>query len=271
MVAYMMYYHTLMWVVCRPKAEQHIPVLHRFYLVLLSLGFNLLLCVLYFASDFSLLASHCVDVGGDAECLKSQAKLDPASTKLEECALQHCSSLQAAAWRMADVLLVAVLDVLLWPALKAVFFLWHDPANQARLARVPPRARLALRCLGLGGLVLVLLLTLVHAWRYANDALPVLSEFFKTWPAARITEVFKLMSFWGLLLEYGPPEPDPDSDEESSLINTPIATPVASSATLATAGNAWTAASRKDDPKRVPLLADYLADSPDDARARIAE
>ena len=246
-------------------------MLHRFYLVLLSLGFNLLLCVLYFASDFSLLASHCVDVGGDAECLKSQGKLDPASTKLEECALQHCSSLQAAAWRMADVLLVASLDVLLWPALKAVFFLWHDPANQARLARVPPRARLALRCLGLGGLVLVLLLTLVHAWRYANDALPVLSEFFKTWPAARITEVFKLMSFWGLLLEYGPPEPDPDSDEESSLINTPIATPVVSSATLATDGNSWTAASRKDDPKRVPLLADYLAGSPDDARARIAE
>ena len=79
------------------------------------------------------------------------------------------------------------------------------------------------------------------------------------------------MSFWGLLLEYGPPEPDPDSDEESSLINTPVATPVASSATLAAAGNAWTAASRKDDPKRVPLLADYLAGSPDDARARIAE
>ena len=109
------------------------------------------------------------------------------------------------------------------------------------------------------------------AWRYADDALPVLSEFFKTWPAARITEVFKLMSFWGLLLEYGPPEPDPDSDEESSLINTPIATPKASSATLAAAGNSWTAASRKDDPKRVPLLADYLAGSPDDARARIAE
>ena len=64
---------------------------------------------------------------------------------------------------------------------------------------------------------------------------------------------------------------DPDSDEESSLINTPIATPVVSSATLATDGNSWTAASRKDDPKRVPLLADYLADSPDDARARIAE
>ena len=45
----------------------------------------------------------------------------------------------------------------------------------------------------------------------------------------------------------------------------------ATRATLAAAGNSWTAASRKDDPKRVPLLADYLAGSPDDARARIAE
>lgn len=262
MVAYMMYYHTLLWVVCRPKEEQHIPVLHRFYLVLLSLGFNLLLCVVAFASDFSLLAIHCVDVGGDAKCLQSEG--NTASTKLEECALQNCSSLQAAAWRMADVLLVAVLDVLLWPALKAVFFVFHDPACAARLVRVPPRARLALKLVGLGGLLLVVLLTLMHAWRYANDTVPVLSEFFKTWPAARITEVFKLMSFWGLLLEYGPPEPDPDSDEEqssSSLINTPRATPVATPAMLATVGSSWTSASGKDDAKRVPLLADSSRDA----------
>lgn len=59
--------------------------------------------------------------------------------------------------------------------------------------------------------------------RYASDAFPVLSEFFQTWPAARITEVFKLMSFWGLLLEYGPPEPEPDSDEDEGYASSSCA------------------------------------------------
>ena len=152
MVAYMMYYHTILWVICRPKEEQHIPVLHRLYLVramrrlasrrlscapaatvpvppslpsssssscsaqvLLSLGFNLLLCVAFFASDFSLVAIHCVNVNEDnpgAACVGANGN------RLQDCALQHCTPLQEKVWQMADVLLVAVIDVLLWPALQ---------------------------------------------------------------------------------------------------------------------------------------------------------
>ena len=27
--SYLMYYHTLMWVVCRAPGEEHIPIMHR--------------------------------------------------------------------------------------------------------------------------------------------------------------------------------------------------------------------------------------------------
>ena len=42
MLTYLMYYHTLFWVVCRAPGEEHIPVVHRLFFVLLSMCFNLL-------------------------------------------------------------------------------------------------------------------------------------------------------------------------------------------------------------------------------------
>ena len=139
-----------------------------------------------------------------------------------------------------------------YQALKAVFFVLHDPECAARLARVPDRARLALKGVLVGALVLGLILMLVHAWRYAMDAVPVLSEFFQTWPAARITEVFKLMSFWGLLLEYGPPEPEPDSDDDDAPgAPTPHTPGIYREAYMPVKPE-----ERKGDPKRVALLSD---------------
>ena len=69
----------------------------------------------FFASDFSLVAIHCVNVNEDnpgAACVGANGN------RLQDCALQHCTPLQEKVWQMADVLLVAVIDVLLWPALQ---------------------------------------------------------------------------------------------------------------------------------------------------------
>ena len=69
---------------------------------------------------------------------------------------------------------------------------------------------------------------------------------------ARITEVFKLMSFWGLLLEYGPPEPEPDSDEDDA----PGAPTPHTPGIFREAYTPVKPEERKGDPKRVALLSD---------------
>ena len=69
----------------------------------------------------------------------------------------------------------------------------------------------------------------------------MLPEFLTTWPTARVTECFKLMSLWGFLMEYAMPEPkgiDSAAGPQGSSYLTPSREPPAS------------------DSKRVPLLSD---------------
>jgi hypothetical protein len=75
---HLMYFHTLFWVCCRAPDEEHIPVVHRLYFVVLSVSFNLLVLVLFMATDVSLVTVHCQP-------------------------LQACSSLEVMLWRAAEV------------------------------------------------------------------------------------------------------------------------------------------------------------------------
>ena len=67
----------------------------------------------------------------------------------------------------------------------------------------------------------------------------VLPEFLTTWPTARVTECFKLMSLWGFLMEYAMPEPK-----------------VAESTNTPQRGSYVTPPREPRDSKRVPLLSD---------------
>ena len=99
LITYLMYYHTLLWVVCRAPGEEHIPIVHRLSFVLLSMVFNLLVVVLFTATDVSLISSHCPD--------------------------KHaCSDFEIATWNAAEVLLVALIDTAFWPILKAGQLAW---------------------------------------------------------------------------------------------------------------------------------------------------
>ena len=93
---HLMYFHTLFWVCCRAPDEKHIPVVHRLYFVVLSVSFNLLVLVLFMATDASLVTVHCQP-------------------------LQACSSLEVMLWRAAEVAVVALVDTAFWPLLKRLF------------------------------------------------------------------------------------------------------------------------------------------------------
>ena len=62
--SYLMYYHTLLWIGCRAPGEEHIPIMHRLGFVLLSLVFNLLVVVLFTATDCSLISLNCPPEAG---------------------------------------------------------------------------------------------------------------------------------------------------------------------------------------------------------------
>ena len=177
MFTYLLWYHTLLWTVFRAPDEAHIPVLHRVYFVLMSLGFNLLVVIFFFATDYSL------------------AHLNCGSPNHSE-----CNDAQQALWEGADTMLVCLIDIGCWPALKFAFFFFHDPDH-------PPPLKRTLEVVALLGACATLFWVTHEAWNHSDDALPVLREFARTWPAARSTEAFKLMALWGLLREYAPPEP----------------------------------------------------------------
>ena len=186
--SYLMYYHTLLWVVCRAPGEEHIPICHRLSFVLLSLGFNLFVVVLFTATDCSLLSIYCpspADAAGD-----------------------ECSDLARSVWDSLQILLVAVIDSTFWPVLKALFYMVEDLWSGRSQCGVMGGAVWRLMRVVLVGLFSTLLIWMsISAAKHVGQLGDVLHEFLTTWPAARVTETFKLMSMWALLVEYGQPEP----------------------------------------------------------------
>ena len=89
---------------------------------------------------------------------------------------------------------MAVIDTAFWPALKALFFFLHD-------ARHSETVRQVLRGISFCVVAVLVLATVNLAWKHGDDMQTVLPEFLTTWPTARVTECFKLMSLWGFLME----------------------------------------------------------------------
>jgi hypothetical protein len=117
------------------------------------------------------------------------------------------------------VLLVAVIDTAFWPLLKRIFYffedLWsgrsHQWMSEAAWMCIK-RTLLALALLCLGWIA-------ASAARHPQELGNVLHEFFSTYPAARLTETFKLMSLWGLLVEFGlnlPPQPSEGAGDKEA-------------------------------------------------------
>jgi hypothetical protein len=188
--SYLMYYHTLMWVVCRAPGEEHIPICHRLSFLGLSLGFNLFVVVLFTATDMSLTSVHCEDTSE-----------------------RECSRLEYMAWEAAQVLVVALIDTAFWPLLKSIFYfvedLWSGRSPIKLLNELSERAWCWVRAVLLSLALLVVLWLSLSAARHRQQLDGCLNEFLTTWPSARFIETFKLMSFWGTLVEYGLPEPPP--------------------------------------------------------------
>lgn len=221
MLRYLGHYHTLLWVACSAPGEQHVPVLHRCGFVLLSMCFNLLVVVVFTATDMSLTSLHC----GDSAEGRGSERHD---------GVPLCSPLQRSMWSAAQVVLVALVDTVLWPVLKAIFLFFYDHRYSQR-----KELRRWVRIVNVGLVGATTLWTLASAFRHWEELGAVLTEFLSTWPAARVTEAFRLMALWGLLVEYGMPDKSvfdacaaPDGAQERA--------PPPSAA--------------KQDSKRVPLL-----------------
>ena len=101
-----------------------------------------------------------------------------------------------------------------------------------------------LRYLLLALLGALLLWVALSVAKHHQDVHVLFSEFLSTWPAARVTETFKLMSLWGVMVEYGIPQPRQEPADRRSSFGSPTS---ASPATPHTAKHV--------DDKRVPLLA----------------
>ena len=241
LLEYLMFYHTLLWVCCRPPGEEHILILHRFLFVLLSMGFNLFVVVLFTATDYSFVEIHC-----------------PANLLGQI----SCSPLEMRLWETAQVFLVAVVDTAFWPLLKRIFY-FFESLWSGRARRLPDVAWLWLR----RGLFLLLLgagaSTFISAARHPQQLSNVLNEFFTTYPAARITETFKLLSLWAILVEFGLPTPppagvnggaSPAASAKGSRKGSRRGSRVDLSSGDSGDGPAVTAASEVSDDKRVPLL-----------------
>lgn len=229
LLSYLMYYHTLMWVVCRAPGEEHIPVCHRFSFVLLSMAFNLFVLVLFTATDMSLVSINCPEDNKDGVC--SQLSLD--------------------IWNATNVLVVAILDTAFWPLLKAAFYLVEDVLSGRDRLGLDDRLWRILRYLLLSLLGCLLLWCSVSAAKHHQDVMTILTEFVSTWPAARATETFKLMSLWGVLVEYAMPEPRPEGKDSPNkgAPHTPSSIPSERRVRTLTI---------ETDPKREPLLANQV-------------
>jgi hypothetical protein len=238
--SYLMYYHTLMWVVCRAPGEEHIPICHRLSFLGLSLGFNLFVVVLFTATDMSLTSVHCEDTSE-----------------------RECSRLEYMAWEAAQVLVVALIDTAFWPLLKSIFYfvedLWSGRSPIKLLNELSERAWCWVRAVLLSLALLVVLWLSLSAARHRQQLDGCLNEFLTTWPSARFIETFKLMSLWGILIEYGMPEPPPVAGSEDGGAHT---TPGRGSPRKSAHGGHEQAASARGaaraaaDSKRVPLLSE---------------
>ena len=215
LLAYLMYYHTLMWVVCRAPGEEHIPICHRLSFVLLSMAFNLLVVVLFTATDMSLVSIYCPDNNRD----------------------EICSPFALNVWDATQVLLVAVIDTAFWPLLKRAFYFVEDVISGRDRLGLPDCLWRLLRYLLIALGAALLTWVCISVARHHRDLASIFSEFLSTWPTARVTETFKLMSLWGVLFEYGMPEPRTERQSSTSTSSQPISKVEAES-----------------DPKRVPLL-----------------
>ena len=218
------------------------PALHRCGFVLLSMAFNLLVVVLFEATDSSLIHLNC---DGHAAGRSGWWPWGGREAR--------CSPLQRSAWGAVQVVLVALIDTCFWPVLKAAF-LWFYDRRYTGKGELRRTARLVLACLA----GLAALWVLASAWRHWDEAGDVLSEFVTTWPAARVTEAVRLMALWGLLVEYGMPEPP--SAEYAAVARPDLAADPSAEAPLARqAGSEGSARTTGDelssaDDKRVPLL-----------------
>ena len=127
------------------------------------------------------------------------------------------------------MLLVAVVDTAFWPVLRQAFYVAEDVLSGRDRLGLSEHAWRVLRSVLLGLFAVLVVWVFVSAARHHQDLTVCFEEFLSTWPAARVTETFKLMSGWALLVEYGMARPSQSPANKS-----------------------WQHASR--DPKREPLL-----------------
>jgi len=186
MLSYLAYYHTLLWVICKHPSEAHIPILNRLWFLLLSLGFNLFVVVIFTATDYSLININC-----------PSHEVSPSH--------EACPPWAKTGWQAAQIGLVALIDTAFWPFLKAYFFYVHD-------ARHNPTCRTVLRGISACVFGILFFMALRMAWNHEQEMSSVLPEFLTTWPTARVTECFKLMSLWGFLMEYAMVDTTPPDD-----------------------------------------------------------
>ena len=138
--------------------------------------------------------------------------------------------------------------------LKRVFYVVSDIIAGRDHLGLDERCWRFLRYVLLGILGCLLMWVTFSAAKHHQDVSTILSEFLSTWPAARVTETFKLMSLWGVLVEYAMPDPRPENkpSHERDALYTPNSSksvsrrPTPGSPALARA---------IVDPKREPLLA----------------
>ena len=151
---------------------------------------------------------------------------------------------------------MALLDTAFWPLLKRCFYLAEDVISGRDRLGLPEGGWNALRYLLLGLSGLLVLWAALSAAKHHQDVQLILAEFLSTWPAARVTETFKLCSFWALLHEYGLPEPkEPKSPAERPEPRTPDDDKPLEQPAAPSVGVATHRLGDEVDEKRTPLLA----------------
>ena len=238
LLSHLMYYHTLLWVCCRPPGQEHIPVVHRLYFVVLSVTFNLLVVILFMATDASLVTLHC-------------------HSKTATESAHECSELEVSAWRAAEVGVVALVDTAFWPLLKRLFLCIEDrlanyDESEAQHTQALWRRLAVLVCTPIGLCVMWVLLS--AGGSHAQQLSVVLHEFASTWPTTRLTEMFKLMSMWGLLTEYGLRAPRAPDETFEVMRRRSVTLGEVHFREGISRSVSRTEYSQQQDPKKVPLL-----------------
>ena len=163
------------------------------------MSFNFLVVVLFTATDYSLVATHCPDHKGctplELQAWNAAQVRQPASRLLLATCQPSLSStagpadgfgssnLTRTALSPAQVLLVAVIDTAFWPLLRRIFYFVEDLWSGRSHTWMPEAAWMCIRRT-LAALALLLLGFIgASAARHTDELTNVLHEFFSTYPA----------------------------------------------------------------------------------------